>query len=53
MKGYEEQFKIDDKGIVKDDRIAYGQVVKYSLPVLPEATMAVKRAMMNISKPLL
>lgn len=52
LKQFEDQFKIDDKGLVKVDWIAYGQVVKYSLPVLPEAPMAVRRAIMNLAKPL-
>ncbi len=52
LKQYEDQFKIDDKGFVKVDWIVYGQVVKYTLPVLPETPMAVRRALMNIDKPL-
>ena len=52
LKQYEEQFKIDDKGFVKVDWIVYGQVIKYTLPVLPETPMAVRRALMNIDKPL-
>lgn len=52
LKQFEDQFKIDDKGLVKVDWIAYGQVVKYPLPVLPEAPMAVRRAIMNLAKPL-
>lgn len=52
LKQYEDQFKIDDKGFVKVDWIVYGQVIKYTLPVLPESPMAVRRALMNIDKPL-
>lgn len=50
LKQYEDQFKIDDKGFVKVDWIVYGQVVKYTLPVLPETPMAVRRVLMNIDK---
>lgn len=52
LKQYEDQFKIDDKGFVKVDWIVYGLVVKYPFLVLLEAPMAVKRAIMNLAKPL-
>lgn len=52
LKIYEEQFKINEKGIISIDWIVVGQVIKYELPLLPETPVSVRRAVDVLSNPL-
>lgn len=52
LKIYEQQFKINEKGIVSDGWIVVGQVVKYDLPLLPETPADVRRELDNLANPL-
>ena len=52
LKEFDEQFKIDEKGLIKANYITYGFVIKYDLPLLPDTSKNICEKVKNLNIPL-